>query len=694
MRNDQFGVSELALRMGMSRSTLHRKITSITNLTVSQFIRRIRLKRALELLRNSTLSISEVARECGFHSLSYFTKCFNDYYGTSPSKYNNAEVPEDFLHIPGNPKDRKKFISVKAILLWITMPLLIIVTTVLLILFYKPVISTSNLKQNSIAVLHLSDNDPDRENAYLVNGVLIRIRQELSLLEDLNVVTRVSVENYLNTGKSNEEIGKELNVNYILEGKSQVIQGNTRIDLQLVDVSNNENLWSKPIVTDLRIENSYEVQKEVVLAVINNLKAKHALKEKEQNKQNLTENIAAYNLYMIGNNFLTIHKQSLNKNISLEAVGKAKESFEKTIELDSTFSEAYALLGSIYINHLYKMASGGDFEIARNLLDSGLVMLNKALFYDPENVIALQKKAEYYEKIGSPQEASQLYEELSNLGELSYQYYENEVMQFPKIKNHYRVLESYLKYLITKPEEIPVSSYMLRKIVAVLMETGFPELEKQMAEKLFEFSIDSARYYRYMFSAEMYQKNFDTARYLAMEGNHLDPTSHIFTDLIALSYAYQEEYKKALNYISLVEDTVEEWEPVVRPGYIPGYIHLMNGNEKEANYHFKREITRRLKEIEYARPQARQCESQLYLSATYLALGDEGKALEYLKELKSLRSIDYGHIIMITRWPGFESIRNTTEYLDVLKDLQNKYLHQHQQIGELIENADLDPSLN
>jgi len=55
LSNEQFGVSELASEMGMSRSNLHRKVKSFTNITVSQFISGIRLKRALELLRESSI---------------------------------------------------------------------------------------------------------------------------------------------------------------------------------------------------------------------------------------------------------------------------------------------------------------------------------------------------------------------------------------------------------------------------------------------------------------------------------------------------------------------------------------------------------------------------------------------------------------------------------------------------------------
>jgi len=61
IENEQFGVSELARELGMSRSNLHRRIKTATGKSVSRYIREVRLNKALELLKDSDLSVSEVA---------------------------------------------------------------------------------------------------------------------------------------------------------------------------------------------------------------------------------------------------------------------------------------------------------------------------------------------------------------------------------------------------------------------------------------------------------------------------------------------------------------------------------------------------------------------------------------------------------------------------------------------------------
>lgn len=86
LANEQFGVSELAHEVGMSRSNLLRKVKKNTGLSVSQFIRQVRLQQAMDILRETSSNVSEVAFQVGFSSTSYFIKCFHDYYGHPPGE--------------------------------------------------------------------------------------------------------------------------------------------------------------------------------------------------------------------------------------------------------------------------------------------------------------------------------------------------------------------------------------------------------------------------------------------------------------------------------------------------------------------------------------------------------------------------------------------------------------------------------
>ena len=87
MSDTDFSVDIFIKEIGMSRSRMHRKIRALTSQSTSEFIRTIRLKRAVSLLEKSQLSIEEISYAVGFSSTAYFTKCFRIQFGVPPSEY-------------------------------------------------------------------------------------------------------------------------------------------------------------------------------------------------------------------------------------------------------------------------------------------------------------------------------------------------------------------------------------------------------------------------------------------------------------------------------------------------------------------------------------------------------------------------------------------------------------------------------
>jgi AraC-like DNA-binding protein len=78
-------VNFLAQEMCVSYSTLHRRIKSLTGLSANEYVRKHRLIKAMQLLRDG-LNATEVSMQCGFNSPSYFTRCFKAEYGILPSE--------------------------------------------------------------------------------------------------------------------------------------------------------------------------------------------------------------------------------------------------------------------------------------------------------------------------------------------------------------------------------------------------------------------------------------------------------------------------------------------------------------------------------------------------------------------------------------------------------------------------------
>lgn len=87
LKNPDFSAEAFAATVGMSRMQLHRKLKSLLGLSASEFIRKERLKLSAHLLKRDSLNVSEVAYAVGFNDADYFTKCFKEEFGMTPSQY-------------------------------------------------------------------------------------------------------------------------------------------------------------------------------------------------------------------------------------------------------------------------------------------------------------------------------------------------------------------------------------------------------------------------------------------------------------------------------------------------------------------------------------------------------------------------------------------------------------------------------
>jgi len=85
----EFNVHVFTKQMNMSRSVLYRKFKALTNQSITEFIRTIKLKKAGQLIANTKMHISEIAYEVGFSDLKYFRKCFKVQFNDVPSNYRN-----------------------------------------------------------------------------------------------------------------------------------------------------------------------------------------------------------------------------------------------------------------------------------------------------------------------------------------------------------------------------------------------------------------------------------------------------------------------------------------------------------------------------------------------------------------------------------------------------------------------------
>ncbi len=191
---------------------------------------------------------------------------------------------------------------------------------------------------NSIAVLPFVSLSQDTSQDYFADGIMENILIQLAGLRHLRVISRTSVMRYRKTTKSAPEIASELGVKYILEGSAQSHGKKARIHVQLIDAQSDSNIWGKVFLESL--DDIFTIQNSVAETVTHELNASLLPKESEKLKEIPTKNVKAYDLFLKG-------RHAFNQ-FNLEGYKTAEKYFQKAVELDTDFTQAYSYLASTY----------------------------------------------------------------------------------------------------------------------------------------------------------------------------------------------------------------------------------------------------------------------------------------------------------------------------------------------------------
>ena len=250
--------------------------------------------------------------------------------------------PEELKYESKEPVDTGEAVHKpkKRLTLWLTGLLLISAIVIVLLFVFNIIRGKKQTKdlEKSIAVLPFENLSTDAEQVWFSDGITDVIISQLSKIYDLRVLSRTSTLKYREEHKSISEIGKELDVNYIIEGTVQRQQERMRITVQLIRVLNEGHLWSE--IYDREWKDIFEVQSDIAQRIAEELKTILTPEEKERIENSQTTNPEAYNLYLQGRYFW-------NKRTE-EELKKSIEYFEKSIAIDPDYALAYTGLADAY----------------------------------------------------------------------------------------------------------------------------------------------------------------------------------------------------------------------------------------------------------------------------------------------------------------------------------------------------------
>ena len=683
LENERFGVKELAHETGMSRFNLNRKLHVISRKTINQYIREVRLNRAMEMLQHEPVNASEAGFKVGFGSPAYFSTCFSEYFGYPPGMVKKRGLNTAGDNLKGFPagtiepqQERVKTLSEqtkrkKHFNRNLALIALCILLSIVSIYFQsnksqvnlnlKTVSQLENQKR-SIAVLPFINDSQDPGNVYFINGVMEAILDKLSQVNDLEVHPRTSVEQYRNNGsKTIPQIGKELGVNYIIEGSGQKIGDKVSLYIQLIEASSDKHLFSKRY--NLKLEDIFTLQSEVAAKVASEIKAVINIEDKEPTEKTATANFAAMNLFLQGNDVHNIAESEGKWELNI----KAEKLYKRSIQTDSTFAEPYASLGWI---------------IAERNIDSALCLANRALHFDDENPEAYTLKGYLYQNKGMDKEAEEAYKlSIKNKPNNSSAYrYLGELYFWQG--NCSGAIENQLQAFHLQNNSIQERN-IIESFSSSLYCLGFYNEGEKYAARLLELNNDSSYYYWGLASADLDLGNYNSALNWAYKMYACDTNKINNIYLLMYTFLYLRDFTEAERLMQKYLEIMKLQGRKIKPDYLLGFIYLETGNKKEADYHFDGTI-KEIKKIFEQNQSSNNCVGHLALAKIYSARNEKTKAMKNLQKAEEsmgstiLRVKDFKNCTML------DNIRNEPGFEEYIKVAEARYRQEHDKVEKLL----------
>ncbi|WP_209329776.1 helix-turn-helix domain-containing protein [Lunatimonas salinarum] len=654
--DEQFGVSELAKAMNMSRSNLLRKVQAATGLSASLFIRKIRLEIAIDLLKEGNMTVSDVSYQVGFGSASYFIKCFREQYGFPPGevgKQKKETPPEESKTVVQSKQDRNSKT-------WIFGLLCVLVVVAIGYFFWPKTSSELSEEEKSIAVLPFKNESADSSNIYFVNGLMESTLNNLQKIKNLRVISRSSVEKYRNPNKSISEMAAELGVSYFVSGTGQKVGEQVLLSIQLIDAETERQIWAEQY--NRQLADIFSIQNEIATQITDAIKVIVTPTELEQIEKRPTEILLAYDYYLQAlEPYHSRTDEGLQKGIAL---------FEKAIAEDPEFSLAYAHVAISY--YLLEM-----FRSEKQFTEKINSYADKALLFDSKSAESLTAKAFYYIQ-------SEEFSLARPYLEKALEYNPNSALVIQMLADFYFRLapdtEKYLEYALrgvklqVASTDSTAQSYSYLQLSNALVTAGFIDEALEYIDR--SLALDPNNYYAphlrsYILFARDNNKEKMLQR-LIQEWKKDFTRLDILQDIGKFFYL-DEEYDSAFVY----------YRQFVEARKASGLNIYQLENAKIALVYEKvgkkEEANRLFEEFVGFAEQDHSVYRNLALATKFAMENNQDMALNHLEAFAEEDNHQFWFLYLKDE-PVFEPIKNRPEFLKAIEKIETRFWEQHEKI--------------
>lgn len=221
---------------------------------------------------------------------------------------------------------------------------------------------------SSIVVMPFINLGGDPQQAYLADGITEDITTDLSQLSEIRVVAGNTALSYKDRQVSPEQVGKELDVKFVLKGSVRQSRDELRVNAQLVDTTSGFNVWAERY--DRRVADVFAVQDDVTKNIVQALALNLTQQEKQRLAKQATANLQAYDYFQEGQRLFKINTREDNQ--------QAHEMYRKAIETDPSYGRAYGAMAVVLVINYRRDWTDNPVET----LDRALELAKKAVALD------------------------------------------------------------------------------------------------------------------------------------------------------------------------------------------------------------------------------------------------------------------------------------------------------------------------
>jgi len=404
---------------------------------------------------------------------------------------------------------------------------------------------------------------------------------------------------------------------------------------------------------------------------------------KKTSENILTRNDAALNYYLKGLDFIQLYERDRD----FDFIFKAKESLYNAIENDSTFANAWLKLATVYINHLCWYQCIKNWILYNNRLDTGIVLLNKAIdlhtTYPDEELLLLTK---YYQNKGMTEKAQKNFEKYVKNQNTNYLLYDLKGNYYHFNSDYYNALKNWFLYLKLLPSDKLPRKDRLGKMMNHLRYCGFPELAKEYAKELFAQYSDTTMLKIQYIGIDYYAGKYEVARNRLMKLYLNEKENELYTYRLMCCNIMLNDHVKAFNFLQNTLSLREKQNIKVEPDVYMGYLYQRMGLYKEADWHLKNGIKNDSIFSEIYIPYIHQPGYYAELAGYYSLLNDSANAFKALSHLSERETIPLPVLLQLKYAPFYDDIRYLDEFKKVIADLEIKYAKEHNRVYRLLKS--------